>query len=741
MILQHTGVCAYLRSGGVALALDWRDGGVPQVVHWGADLGELSAADVIALADASMPGVDAAHSPATAVRARLLLLEADGWKGRPGLTGHRDDGTAWAARLVVQDVAIAEGAARMRDGVVLGEAAALRIHLADDALALRATLDVEMLATGLVRIRGRVRNDGAPYRLEELSFALPVAADADEILDFTGRWTKERIPVRTRVGAGAHLHESRHGRPGFDAEPLLFCGERGFDFATGSVHGVHVGFSGNHRAWVERTPSSVQVIAAGELLLPGETLLPEHGEYRSPWVYFTAGEGLDAAAHRIHDWLRSRPEHPDTRRPVTLNVWEAVYFDHDLPRLLALAERAARIGVERFVLDDGWFAGRRDDTAGLGDWTVDATVWPEGLHPLVERVRELGMEFGLWVEPEMINPDSHLARAHPEWMLVAGAQAPLEWRNQQVLNLAVPEAFEYVRAQLCALLDEYPISYLKWDHNRDLIAAGDATRGGVAVVHDQTEACYRLMDALRAHQPGLEIESCASGGARIDLGMAEHVQRFWPSDCIDPIERHDIMRWTSQLLPLELLGSHVSSPLSRTTGRVSGLDFRAATALFGSFGVEWDLSAASETELDDLASWIDLYRAHRDLLFTGRLHRRDVVDSATRLQGVVSTDGREGLYLFSVLSRSTLSPAGRIRLPGLVAAARYRVRAHAPSRLGGLIRPEWMSADGVVLSGRALARSGLHAPEMFPEQSLLITVEEVSDPPIPLHVDDACTLA
>ena len=263
-------------------------------------------------------------------------------------------------------------------------------------------------------------------------------------------------------------------------------------------------------------------------------------------------------------------------RPVVLNTWEAVYFDHRLDRLTALADTAAELGVERFVLDDGWFRHRRDDTAGLGDWYVDEDVWPDGLHPLVNHVRGLGMEFGLWVEPEMVNPDSDLARAHPEWV----REAP-PWRNQQVLDIAQPDAYAYLLERLDALVSEYAIDFLKWDHNRDLV-------GGA---HAQTLAAYRLLDELRERHPALEIESCSSGGSRVDLGILARTDRVWASDTNDALERQAIQRWTQLLLPPELVGSHVGPPRAHTTGRTHDLSFRVATALFGHFGIEWDINA------------------------------------------------------------------------------------------------------------------------------------------------------
>ena len=233
---------------------------------------------------------------------------------------------------------------------------------------------------------------------------------------------------------------------------------------------------------------------------------------------------------------------------MTLNTWEAVYFDHRLEPLVELAEKAAAIGVERFVLDDGWFGSRRDDHAGLGDWWVSPEVWPQGLHPLVDRVTQLGMQFGLWVEPEMVNLDSDIARAHPEWVMATGGRTPVPSRHQQVLNLGIPECYAHIRDALFAILAEYDIAYLKWDHNRDLVDAGSHPDGRPGV-HAHTLAVYRLLDELRAAHPRLEIESCYSGGGRVDLGILQRTDRVWVSDCIDPHERQMMQRWTAQLLP------------------------------------------------------------------------------------------------------------------------------------------------------------------------------------------------
>jgi alpha-galactosidase len=413
---------------------------------------------------------------------------------------------------------------------------------------------------------------------------------------------------------------------------------------------------------------------------------------------------------------------------VVANTWEAVYFDHDLDRLTRLAEASAEVGAERFVLDDGWFRRRRDDRKGLGDWYVDEDLWPAGLHPLVDHVKRLGMDFGLWVEPEMVNPDSDLARAHPDWILAMGDRQPLLSRNQLVLDVAHPDAWQYLFARIDALVKDYGIAFLKWDHNRDLIDAGRQPAGR-AGVHEQTLATYRLMDELRRANPGLEIESCSSGGARVDLGVLERTDRVWASDCIDALERQSIQRWTALLLPPELIGSHVGSGRAHTTGRRHDLSFRAATALFGHFGIEWDLTRADDTQRAELAEWVALYKRLRPLLHSGRVVRSDHPDAGTWIHGVVAHDRSRAVFAVVAMAAGDRFPRGPITLPGLDPHRRYLVEPLAPGHQPGTqenVPTPWLGRGAITLSGASLDHVGVQLPSMHPEQALLLEITEVT---------------
>ena len=321
----------------------------------------------------------------------------------------------------------------------------------------------------------------------------------------------------------------------------------------------------------------------------------------------------------------------------------------------------------------------------------------------------------------MVNPDSDLARAHPDWMLRVPSRLPREARHQQVLDLAVPEAYAYILERLDALLTEYPIGYLKWDHNRDLVDAG---HGGAPGVHGQTLAVYRLLDELRARHPGVEIESCSSGGARVDLEILQRTDRVWASDCIDAYERQQIQRWTNLLIPLELIGAHVGSGTAHSTGRRHALSFRAATALFGHLGIEWDLQEADEAQLADLGAWIALYKELRPLLHTGTAVHADVVDPVLAVHGVVAQDRGDALYAVAMTGRSTSTSLPRVTLPGLDPDALYDVRPQAP---GDDVdhAPAWWTPEGVRLPGRLLSGVGLEAPLQLPERIALVRATRV----------------
>jgi alpha-galactosidase len=711
----------HVRSAGVSLVVDLTGGTLPRILHWGRDLGALTddALDHLRLASRPVPlgfPVDGE------VEIAVLPEQSAGYLGTPGLEGHRDGADFSTAFRVT--------AARLVAPSPAGGSTFVLTDAADDAARLTLRHVLEVTPSGLVRQRARLTSTGeGTFTLDGLLLTLPVPAGATEVLDFTGRHLRERSPQRTELTHGVRLRENRRGRTGYDSAYLMIAGVPGFANRHGQVWGVHTAWSGNHRTLAERGPYNPGLLGGGELLLPGEVRLTAGEHYDSPWVFGAYGDGLDDLSARFHRWFRARPQRPTRPRPVVANTWEAVYFRHDLTRLTDLADAAAAVGVERFVLDDGWFGSRRDDTTGLGDWYVSADVWPDGLSPLVDHVRGLGMEFGLWVEPEMVNPDSDLARAHPEWMLQVPSRLPRPARQQQVLDLAEPGAYAHILERLDALLTEYPIAYLKWDHNRDLVDAGHGARR-TAGVHQQTLAVYRLLDELRALHPGVEIESCSSGGGRVDLEILERTDRVWTSDCIDALERQQIQRWTNLLVPLEVMGAHIGSGAAHSTGRRHPLEFRAGTALFGHLGIEWDLREADDEQRAQLAAWIALYTELRVLLHTGTSVHADVVDPAYAVHGVVAPDGSDALFSVVATATSSQIPTGRLPFPGLDPDGLYHVRPQAPGHVvdgiaSGCLHLPWWTPVGVRLPGRVLGDVGLQAPVLMSERLVLVRATRV----------------
>jgi alpha-galactosidase len=702
----------HLRGGGVSVLLAPSPTGAPLLLHWGADLGDVGAESLAAYPSLRRPGV--AHSSLDTPRHLPLVPDAvSGFTGAPAvevLRGRRS--TAWSPRW--------EGWT-WDAGTPTADGGTVSWTAEDAETGLHLTATLELGPEGLLRTRLRLRNTAAePVTVLAVRQVLPVPAEATELLDLTGRWTRERQPQRHAWPVGTWSRPARHGRTGHDATLLLAAGTPGFGFTHGEVHAVHVAWSGDHLTYAERTPEGECLLGGGELLAPGEVELAEGEDYTSPWLVGSCSTtGLDALSHRFHRWLRARSPRSRRPRPVVANSWEAVYFDHDLATLSRLADAAAGLGAERFVLDDGWFQGRRGDTAGLGDWAVDPEVWPEGLHPLADHLAELGLELGLWVEPEMVNEDSDLARKHPDWLLRGRTTLPAEWRSQQVLDLQVPAAYAHVRDALVALLEEYPIAYLKWDHNRDLV---DVAHDGRPAVHGQTLALYRLLDELRERFPALEIETCASGGGRIDLGILERTDRVWPSDTLDPIERQVIQRWTGLLVPPELMGAHIGGPVAHTTGRTTDLSLRAATALIGHAGLEWDVTTLDETERRDVRAWLELHRQLRGLIATGDVVHPDHPDPALVATGVVSADRTEAVYVVVATGSTATQHPAPLRLAGLDPERDYLLRSVAPTRHPHRadLSSSWLDEDGVLVSGALLARAGVRLPVTTPEQSYVL---------------------
>ena len=677
------------------------------IKYWGATItshgGDLKAAttDPIAHSSFDLPLVSG-----------VIREHSRGFLGHPTISGHRN-GKAWSTFFSLTNVS--------------HDKSSLTAHFADSTAGLKLALTYQLNEFGILKIAANLTNTGSDsYNLEAFTYWLPLPDRANEVLDFTGRWSRERHPQRNQIRYGLTSREIREGRSGHDYTIAQLALAGGTEFQHGEVWALSVAWSGNSVHHVERLATGETSIGAGELLEPGEIILAAGANYEVPPVIANYSEqGFDGLSHNYYSWLRARPNHPTNirPRPITLNVWEAIDFDHDDEKIKAIVDAAAEVGVERFVLDDGWFNLRRHDQAGLGDWVVDKSVWPNGLGPIIKYINAKGMEFGLWFEGEMINPDSDLFRAHPEWILHEAGRTPPLWRHQQVLDITHPGAYDHVLGQVDAILSEYNIAYIKWDHNRVLVDAGHL---GQASVHNQTAAIYRLFAELKRRHPKLEIESCASGGARIDLGVIDYVDRFWTSDNNDALERQTIQRWTGIAIPPELLGTHIGPRPGNQNRRVTEINFRAITAFFGHAGIEWDITRATPAEIEVIKSWTALYKSKRNLLHSGKTIRVDHPDQNSYVYGVVAQDRSEALFAIAARDMSESTFPAMARIPGLAPEKIYTVKALSDAGVAQTMQrgyPAWMlNPAGIKLSGAELATIGVRPPILPPENAILIEI-------------------
>lgn len=685
-------------------------GFVPEILYYGKRLDDSADLETVAvLSQRPLPygGLDKGES------ASCLPEAGRGFSGWPGISAHRN-GSETNTQFVIDEV-------HNRDGgwsfVCLDSIAALR-------LTINIALDAE---TSVVSADTLLHNSAdEPLTLEWLAAAsLPAPPQCDEVQSIGGRWGKEFQFARTALTDGLFLSESRVGRGSHHSFAGLAMCEPAGDDQRGDVIAVHLGWSSNHRLLVERLRDGSIQTQVGELLMPGEQIIAGNASYRSPTAYLArSSSGLNGIRRRFHAHVRQHilPKNVATKpRPVHFNTWDALRFNHDRESMNELVSLAADVGVERFVIDDGWFKGRHDDTAGLGDWTASPGKYPQGLRPLADSVREQGMEFGLWVEPEMINRNSDLFREHPDWVLGDVRREQPLGRNQYALDLTRVEIRDYLLQQLTALIDDNHIAYLKWDMNRDLV---HAVSGGRAAAHRQAVAVYELIDQLRARFPTLEIEACSSGGARTDFEMCRRTDRVWVSDCHDPNERQAMQQAFSLFFPPEIMGSHVGPRRCPVTRRSHTVFFKAVTALFGSFGIEADLRELNAGERTELAQFITLYRQHRDWMHQGQLQYLGMPEDDWVVCCNMSMDRRRALISAAMTTVPRHPVPDALRVPGLDNAIDYQVRMIVPA-IDGFVKqqPLLINGDWMQVSASLLANVGIALPALPPESAMLIEIQ------------------
>jgi alpha-galactosidase len=700
-----------LHSEHSSLVIDCR-GSAAAMLYWGSRLPESTTNEMLAVLATRQ------EAPARVETEAPISLSPEygaGFSGNAGLQVHRE-GKQWGTFSRVETVVQHDDRLTLTSRCDATEITIVhRLQLDQDSDVLVASTTIE--------------NNGKSGLSVDACNAptVPVPLHLNKIVGFVGRWSNEFQMQSVDRFTGTYLRENRSGRTSHDNFPGLILHAPQTDEGNGEAYGLHLGWSGNHRIRVEELSDGRAYAQLGELFFAGELRLAPGESYRSPLLYGAhTDSGLTNLSQRFHRYVRSHLVAERMRgktKPVHFNTWEAMYFDLSLDALCELADAAADVGVERFVLDDGWFRNRRSDTAGLGDWYVDEAVFPDGLQTLTDYVINKGMEFGLWVEPEMVNPDSDLYREHPDWALNAAPAPLLMARHQLVLDLTRPEVSDYLFERLDALLDEYPITYLKWDMNRDISQPGG--RDGRAVAHRQTLAFYDLLNRVREAHPTVEIESCSSGGGRADYGVLAHTDRIWTSDNNDAVDRLRIQRGFSFFFPPEFMGAHVGPYECHISGRRLSLATRAGVAMFGDMGIEANLLEFSAKDKQELKAAIELHKQHRDLLFGGDLVRLEMGRSECG-SGVVSQDRKEALFSYALLETPPHSSPGRMRFSGLAPDQLYTVTVVWP------LEPRSSSASILdviqdkAISGAALMSAGMQLPIMQPESLLVFHLVQAS---------------
>lgn len=681
--------CWRLDDARQTLALASQGGRCPQVIYWGPPLPEYE--DLAQVADTAALDVTGGmldQNPDLS----LCPEAARSFPGQPGMVVRDQDGTPLLPKFKLQSV----------DTHDCG--LAVTCYDKDNRLTYVARFELDP-ETHVIAMTSQLNAD-RPLHLHWLAApVLPAPQHSDEMIDLAGRWCGEFQLNRTAWSPGIRYRENRTGRTGHEHFPGLLVPCHGATNASGEAFAFHYGWSGGHRMIAEELPDGRRQIQFGHA---ARMETAPATEFRTAPLYAVySSDGLNGCAVSFQRHLRDRIvtwTKPGRPRPVHYNCWEAVYFQHDMPVLQDIAARAAKLGAERFVLDDGWFGQRDDDTSSLSDWEVDPRKYPDGLAPLIDYVHGQGMSFGIWFEPEMINPNSNIHRAHPDWAL--GAEDQILGRQQKALNMALPEVRAFLYERIAALLATHPIDYIKWDHNR-VLPMPDAA---------QTRGSYALIDQLRADFPDVEIESCASGGGRIDFGILSRTQRVWLSDSNDALERLKMQHNAALFIPSAVTGSHVGPRHCHTSGRHLDIEFRAWVAAQRHMGFEMDPRELTEDEAAVLADVTAWWKANRDWMYAADILRLDASDPSVIAEQQQARDGSQFVVFVGKSGTSPQIAPRPLRLTRLEPTARYEISLRNRASAMGLSRGKLALKDGAVtLTGAALMSNGLTLPWSFPE--------------------------
>lgn len=505
-----------------------------------------------------------------------------------------------------------------------------------------------------------------------------------EMIDLAGVWARERHVRRHKLDYGIQSIYSMRGCSSYQFNPFLALARENADEFQGQVYGFSLVYSGNFLAQTEVDNYDTARVLMGIHPNGFKWTLGKGESFQTPemvMVYSEAGlNGMSQTFHKLYRTRLARGTWRDKVRPILINSWEAFYFDFDAPKLLGLADAAADLGMELFVLDDGWFGKRDDSTSSLGDWYPNEEKLKGTLKELAEKINAKGLKFGLWIEPEMTNKDSDLYRAHPDWLLAEQGKRICHSRTQYVLDFSKKEVREYIGDMLENLLAEVPVSYIKWDMNRtfsEVFSNGNDREYQGKVCHKYILGVYELYERLTSRFPHVLFESCASGGARFDPGMLYYAPQGWTSDDTDAIERLKIQYGTSMVYPVSCMGSHVSASPNHQTNRVTPIETRADVAYFGTFGYELDLLKLGEEDKAEIRRQIAFMKEKRDLIQKGTFYRlKSPFEGNETAWMIVSEDQKKALVGYYWVMQPVNVGFKRLKLKGLKEDICYKVSGY-----------------------------------------------------------------
>ena len=597
------------------------------------------------------------------------------------------------------------------------EADTLEVILKDEACGIEVRLlygvfEKKDVITRAVRITNRSER---PVVLEKAaSLCLDWQQGEFDWLTFYGRHAMERNVQRTGIAHGVQSVGSVRGASSHHYNPFAVLCEKGTDETKGLCYGFSFMYSGEFLIEAEKDQADQTRFVCGIhpddfdwTLNPGES-------FDTPEVLMScSAEGFGGMSRNLHDLIREnvcRGEWKHKRRPILINNWEGTYFDFTGDKLVSIAEEAAKLGVELFVMDDGWFGKRDSDNSGLGDWYPNEEKLGCTLKELGERIEALGMKFGIWFEPECISEDSDLYRAHPDWAVQIPGRKPNLSRNQLILDFSREDVQEYIIERLSAVLDSAPISYVKWDFNRSICdkfsANLSAGRQG-EMAHRFVLGLYRVLEELLERYPHLLLEGCSGGGGRFDTGMLYYSPQIWCSDDTDAIERLQIQYGTSFAYPVNTMGAHVSAVPNHQTGRVTPIATRACVAMAGTFGYELDVNKMTDEENEAVKRQIQIFKEQYDLISYGDYYRlTDVQKSSCAVWETAAKDGSEAL-VSAVWQHVQATPAFlNVKVRGLCEDGMYRVMRTALKKKDAGAQEK----EDQVISGSSLMHGGLPIP-------------------------------